>query len=98
MLAQIRSADELHVGDIVRYKGRGFQVNDKDGVHMVSIGAEYDAKVIQITPYIVALRIKADQATIKRMSIWDSVPYNWSITRHDIETGIEQLFAEEYYG
>lgn len=98
MLAQIRSADELHVGDIVRYKGRGFQVNDKDGVHMVSIGAEYDAKVIQITPYIVALRIKADQATIKRMSIWDSVPYNWSITRHDIEVGIEQLFAEEYYG
>ena len=98
MLAQIRSADELHVGDIVRYKGRGFQVNDKDGVHIVSVGAEYDAKVIQITPHIVALRLKADQGTIKRMSIWDSVPYNWSITRHDIETGIEQLFAEEYYG
>ena len=98
MLAQIRSADELHVGDIVRYKGRGFQVNDKDGVHIVSVGAEYDAKVIQITPRIVALRLKADQGTIKRMSIWDSVPYNWSITRHDIETGIEQLFAEEYYG
>jgi hypothetical protein len=62
----------------------------------VSKNAEYDAKVIQITPYTVTLRMTVDQSTINRMCVWESMPYNWSIQTRDIKAGIERLFEERY--
>lgn len=97
MFVRIRKANELKVGDLLRYKNvKGFYVKDKDGAHMESVNAEYDAKVIQITQHCIILRMCVDQSTIRRACIWEPRPYNWAITKRDIDNGVEHLFWEKY--
>ena len=98
MLVRIKSSDELRQGDRIRYRnGKGFFVQDKDGARMESMGAEYDAEVIQITEHCVILRMTVDQSTIRRACVWEARPYNWAVTKRDIDMGLEQLYWERYW-
>ena len=97
MLKKVLSPAELSVGDKVRYKSvRGIQVVNKKGATYVSVGAEYDGEVVQITDHIVVLQLTADQGTLHRMSIDKPTPFKWSVMKHDIETGYEFIFKERY--
>jgi len=98
MLVQIKDANEIHVGDVLRYIGTGFQVNEGDGkgAYTISKNAQYDATVIQITDHLVALSLLVDQGTIRRACCWGPKPYNWSVMRKDIKSGHEKLFKEVY--
>lgn len=95
MLKLVKS-NELKVDKVYTYIGSGYMVSDKEGKRKVSKGVHYEARVIQITPHIIAMRIKADQSTLNRMCIWDSIPYNWSISRIDLDAGREYLYEEVY--
>ena len=90
MLTMVRNANELQVGDKVRYKNvKGYQINGKSGLKTVSINAEYDAKVIQVCKHHIVLSVLADNPFCYK-------GYNWSIQRRDIGSGFEQLFWETY--
>ena len=94
---KIKNADELKVGDRVRYKNKkGYCVKDKNGAHMESVGAEYDAEVIQITEHHITFNITVDQSTIRRACVWGPRPYNWSIRKWEINNGFEDLYWERY--
>lgn len=95
MFVRVKSQD-IRKGDKLRYIGRGFRVNDKDGSELCSQNAEYDVEVLQITPHHITLRMTVDQTTIRRMCIWGPQPYNWSIQRWDLDNGIEKLYKECY--
>ena len=96
MLVRVRSLKELNKEDTYRYVGTGFQVRDEQGAYLVSKGAHYDAKVIQITDHCIIMSVKVDQGTIRRSCCWDSRPYNWAITKWDFEKGKEVLYKECY--
>ena len=92
MMKRIRNVNELEVGKVYRYISPGFTCDSAS----VSKNAEYDAKVIQITPHIVALRMLIDQSTINRMCVWEPSAYNWSIQVRDINSGLERIYEETY--
>lgn len=93
MIVRIKSVDDLRVGRYYRYISNGFMADSAS----VSKNAEYEVKVIQITPYIVVLRMLVDQPTTHRMKVREPSAYNWSIQVRDIKAGIERLYEEDYY-
>ena len=86
----LRNANGIKVGDKFRYKSKGYHADNA----MISVNAEYDAEVIQVTEYLIVLRMTVDQKTIHRLCIWEPTPYNWSIRKVDVGR-TEKLYLTE---
>ena len=88
----LRNANGIKVGDKFRYRSRGLYV---DGM-WTNRGAEYDVEVVQVTQYLVTLRMTVDQLTMQNAScvMGEPQPYNWAIRKNDIGT-TERLYLPE---
>lgn len=89
----LRNANGIKVGDKYRYRSRGLYV---DGM-WINRGAEYDAEVIEVTKYLVVLRIMIDQLTMPGYvsTMGKPRPYNWSIRKVDIGRNERLMVADD---
>ena len=98
MRVRIRRVEDLSYYDTYEIIGRGLTDHDRGNKEVFSRGARYEAKLVGIYPTHVVFSLKADQSSpsiASRGCIHDSVPYNLSFQRWDIEKGLEKIYVLE---